>query len=56
MWGAPTVVVQLLVFRIVDLMLHGLPARIREGEMSAAVLLAGAKFASAIVLAAAVAG
>ena len=56
MWGAPTVGVQLLVFRIVDVMLHGLPGRIREGEMSAAVLLAGAKFASAIVLAAAVAG
>ena len=56
MWGAPTVVVQLLVFRIVDLILRGLPERIREGEMAAAILLAGAKFASAVVLAAAVAG
>ena len=27
LWGAVTVVVQLLVFRLVDLMLHGLPRR-----------------------------
>jgi len=55
-WGASTVVVQLLVFRVVDLILHGLPTRIQEGEMSAAVLLVGAKLASALILAAAVAG
>jgi putative membrane protein len=56
MWGAPTVVVQLLVFRLVDLLLKGLPERIQHGEMAAAALLAGAKLASAVVLAAAVAG
>jgi putative membrane protein len=56
MWGAPTVVVQLLVFRLVDLLLKGLPERIQHGEISAAALLAGAKLASAVVLAAAVAG
>jgi putative membrane protein len=55
-WGASTVVVQLLVFRVVDLMLRGLPQRIQEGETAAAALLVGAKLASAIVLAAAVAG
>lgn len=55
-WGASTVVVQLLVFRIVDLILHGLPNRIQEGEVSAAALLVGAKLATAIILAAAVAG
>ena len=55
-WGASTVVVQLLVFRVVDLMLHGLPQRIAEGETAAAALLVGAKLATAIILAAAVAG
>lgn len=56
MWGAPTVVVQLLVFRLVDLLLKGLPERIQHGEIAAAALLAGGKLASAVVLAAAVAG
>lgn len=55
-WGVSTVVVQLLVFRIVDLILRGLPQRIQEGEVAAAALLVGAKLATAIVLAAAVAG
>jgi putative membrane protein len=55
-WGASTVVVQLLVFRIVDLILHGLPQRIQEGEIAAAALLVGAKLSTAIILAAAVAG
>lgn len=56
LWGAATVFVQLLVFRLVDLVLRGLPQRISDGEISAAVLLAGAKLATALVLAAAVAG
>jgi putative membrane protein len=55
-WGAATVFVQLLVFRIVDLILRGLPQRIQDGEVSAAALLIGAKLATALVLAAAVAG
>jgi putative membrane protein len=53
LWGAVTVVLQLLVFRLVDLLLRGLPARIQAGEMSAAALLVGAKIASALVIAAA---
>lgn len=56
LWGAATVVVQLLVFRLVDVMLHGLPRRIQEGEMSAAALLVGAKLATAVIVAAAVTG
>jgi putative membrane protein len=56
LWGASTVVVQLLVFRLVDLFLRGLPQRIQEGEVAAAALLVGAKLATAIVLTAAVAG
>jgi putative membrane protein len=56
LWGAATVVVQLLVFRLVDLILHGLPKRIQEGEMAAAALLVGGKLATAVIVSAAVAG
>jgi putative membrane protein len=56
LWGGASVVVQLLVFRITDLVLMGLPARVQEGEVSAAVLLVAAKLAAALVLAAAVSG
>lgn len=53
LWGAVTVVMQLLVFRLVDMLLHGLPKRIQDGEVSAAALLVGAKVATAIIIAAA---
>ena len=53
LWGVVTVVVQLLVFRLVDMILRGLPKRIQEGEVSAAALLVGAKIATALVIAAA---
>jgi putative membrane protein len=56
LWGAATMVVQLLVFRLVDLVLHGLPRRIQDGELSAATLLVGAKLATAVIVASAVAG
>lgn len=55
-WGVATVVLQLLVFRIVDLVLTGLPQRIERGEVSAAIVLAGAKLASGLVVAAALTG
>ena len=55
-WGGATVVLQLLAFRVVDLLLTGLPQRIQEGEISAAVLLVGAKLATAVILAAALTG
>lgn len=54
-WGVSTVMVQLLVFRLVDLLLRGLPQRIQEGEVAAAALLVGAKLSTALILAAAVA-
>jgi putative membrane protein len=54
MWGAATIAVQLLIFRLVDLVLHGLPQRIQDGEMAAATLLAGAKLATAVIIAASV--
>jgi len=53
-WGVATLLVQLLAFRIIDLVLTGLPQRIQEGETPAAVLLVAAKLASAVILAAAV--
>jgi putative membrane protein len=55
LWGAATVVVQLLIFRIVDMVLRGLPKRIQDGEVAAATMLVGAKLATALIIAAAVA-
>ena len=55
-WGVATVVLQLLAFRLVDMLLTGLPQRIRDGETAAAVLLVGAKLATALILAAALTG
>lgn len=56
LWGATTIVVQLTLFWLVDLMLRGLPQRIKQGEVAAAALLVGAKLAVAAILAAAVSG
>jgi putative membrane protein len=55
LWGAATVIVQLLIFRIVDMVLRGLPKRIQDGEVAAATMLVGAKLATALIIAAAVA-
>ena len=55
-WSAATTAVQLLLFRLTDLVLTGLPARIQEGETAAAALLAAARLATSLILAAAVAG
>ncbi len=55
-WGVATLVLQLFAFRVVDLVLTGLPQRIQDGEISAAVLLVAAKLATALVLAAALTG
>ena len=52
-WGVATIVIQLLVFRVVDHLLTGLPQRIQNGEMAAAVVLVGAKLATALILASA---
>lgn len=55
-WGFAVSVIQLLLFRITDFALRGLPERVEEGEVAAAVLLVAAKLASALLLSAAVAG
>lgn len=56
LWGAATALTALIAFRLVDAVLAGLPQRVQEGDVSAASLLAAAKLAVAIILAAAVAG
>jgi putative membrane protein len=56
LWGVAITLVQLLIFSVVDLVLHGLPRRIQDGEMAAAAMLVGAKLATALILAAAVSG
>jgi putative membrane protein len=56
LWGVAAIMVQLLIFRLIDFLLRGLPQRIQDGEISAAILLAGAKIGSALILAAAFSG
>jgi putative membrane protein len=55
-WGISVMVLQLLLSRLTDMALRGLPDRIAEGDVAAAWLLACAKGALCLVLAAAVAG
>jgi putative membrane protein len=55
-WGVAIIAVQLFVFRLTDFVLRGLPKRIQAGEVAAATFLAAIKIATALVLAAAVAG
>ncbi|HST90697.1 MAG TPA: DUF350 domain-containing protein, partial [Brevundimonas sp.] len=56
LWGVATVALQLMAFRLVDFVLTGLPQRIQNNEISAAVLLVGAKLSTALILAAALTG
>ncbi|MCG8442065.1 MAG: DUF350 domain-containing protein [Caulobacterales bacterium] len=55
-WGAVTVLFQLFNLRVVDVILHQLPRRIREGEVAAATMLVSVKLAVSFILAAAVTG
>lgn len=55
-WGVVTLLVQLLVFRVVDMLLPGLARRIASNDMAAAILLAAAKLSTALILSAAVDG
>jgi putative membrane protein len=56
LWGVSTAVVQLFLLWLTDLVLHGLPRRVREGDLGSAALLTAARLAVAALLAAAVAG
>jgi putative membrane protein len=52
-WGAVAILLQLLAFRVADLLLRDLPKRIEQDEIGAALVLAGVKLAAAMVMAAA---
>jgi len=54
LWGVSTTIVQLFLFWLTDLIFAGLPQRIREGDIAAAVLMAAAKLTVAVILAGAV--
>jgi putative membrane protein len=56
LWALAIMSLQLLVFRLTDVLLKGLPERIQDGEVGAALLSAGARIAAALVLAAGVTG
>ena len=55
-WGVLTLFLQILAFRITDLVLRDLPRRIEAGEIGPALLLAAIKLAVAMINAAAVSG
>lgn len=56
LWGGGAVALTLLVFRIIDLVFRGLPERQKDGDLGAAGLLVVTKIATALILAAGIAG
>jgi putative membrane protein len=52
-WGVVAILLQLLAFRVADLVLRDLPKRIERNEVGAALVLAAVKIAAAMVMAAA---
>lgn len=54
LWGAITVAVQLICFKVVDFVLRGLPKRIAAGELASAIFLAFAKVSVGAIVATAV--
>lgn len=53
-WGVVTLLIQLIAFRVTDMFLRGLPRRIAEGDVAAAIFLMSVKIGIAIVLSGAV--
>jgi len=51
-WGAIALLMQLIAYRLVDLLLRDIPGRLAKDEMGAAILLAGTKLSVAAILAA----
>ncbi len=51
-WGFAALILQLIIYRIIDLLLSGIPARIQNDEAGAAIVLIAAKIAAALLLAA----
>lgn len=54
-WGVVTLLIQLIAFRFADMFLRGLPRRIAEGDVAAAVFLMSVKIGLALILSGAVA-
>ncbi len=54
-WGVITLLIQLLVFRFADMFLRGLPRRIAEGDVAAAVFLMSVKIGIALIISGAIA-
>lgn len=55
-WGPVTLLLQLIAYRITDVLLRDLPKRIINGEIGPSILLVSIKFAVAAINAAAVTG
>lgn len=55
-WGVVSVLLQLFLFRLTDLIFSGLPQRITDDEVPTATVLAAFKLAGSIILAVAIAG
>lgn len=55
-WGSATLVLQLALFQVTDLVLRGLSQRIADGQIATAVLLAAIKISGSILLGAALIG
>jgi len=53
-WGIVTLLIQLIAFRVTDIFLRGLPRRIAEGDVAAAIFLMSMKIGIALILAGAV--
>ncbi|MBS40876.1 MAG: hypothetical protein CMM83_04030 [Rhodospirillales bacterium] len=56
LWGLVALVIQLLAFRLADLLLKDLPKRIEADEMGASILVIAVKLSVAFINAAAIAG
>ncbi|MBC7769302.1 MAG: DUF350 domain-containing protein [Phycisphaerales bacterium] len=54
-WGVVTLLLQLIAFRFADMFLRGLPRRIAEGDVAAAIFLMSVKIGLALILSGAVA-
>jgi putative membrane protein len=54
-WGVITLLLQLLAFRFADIFLSGLPRRIAEGDVAAAVFLMSVKIGLALIISGALA-
>lgn len=50
-WGTVTLLTQLVTFRFADIVLRGLPRRIAEGDVAAAIFLMSVKLGVGIILA-----